>query len=105
MQLLCAPDALAEGQSRGFLVAGLQLLAVRRHGRVHAYANRCPHRGTPLEWAADQFLEPSGSLIQCARHGALFLIESGDCVAGPCEGQSLRALECREDARGIWIEP
>jgi nitrite reductase/ring-hydroxylating ferredoxin subunit len=25
-------------------------------------------------------------------HGALFDLESGECVSGPCAGQSLRAL-------------
>lgn len=102
---LCAPSELAEGQSRGFLVETLNLLAVRRDGRVHVYLNRCPHRGVPLEWQADRFLDDSGSLIQCATHGALFLIDSGECVAGPCAGQALQAIECREDAEGIWIIP
>ncbi|MFI8745236.1 Rieske (2Fe-2S) protein [Pseudomonas sp. NPDC077186] len=101
---LCAPSELAEGQSRGFLLERLNLLAVRKDGRVHAYLNRCPHRGVPLEWQADRFLDDSGSLIQCATHGALFLIDSGECVAGPCAGQALQAIECREDAAGIWIE-
>ncbi|MGQ7959413.1 Rieske (2Fe-2S) protein [Pseudomonas sp. SP16.1] len=102
---LCAPGELAEGQSRGFLVETLNLLAVRRDGRVHVYFNRCPHRGAPLEWQADRFLDDSGSLIQCATHGALFLIDSGECVAGPCAGQRLQAVECGEDAEGIWITP
>lgn len=100
---LCAPNELSEGQSRGFTVAELQLLVVRREGQVYAYQNRCPHRGIPLEWQPDQFLDSSASLIQCATHGALFLIESGECVAGPCSGQSLQALSCRENADGIWI--
>ncbi len=47
---------------------------------------------------------PSASLIQCATHGALFLIESGECVAGPCAGQFLAALDSREDEQGIWVE-
>jgi nitrite reductase/ring-hydroxylating ferredoxin subunit len=101
---LCAPSELAEGQSRGFLLDQLNLLAVRKDGRVHAYLNRCPHRGVPLEWQADRFLDDSGSLIQCATHGALFLIDTGECVAGPCAGQALQAIECCEDAEGIWIE-
>ncbi|MDP9942228.1 Rieske (2Fe-2S) protein [Ectopseudomonas alcaliphila] len=101
---LCAPHELAEGQSRGFVIDQLNLLAVRRAGQVHAYLNRCPHRGIALEWQKDDFLDDSGSLIRCATHGALFLIESGECVAGPCEGQALQKLECREDAHGIWIE-
>ncbi|MGH8434520.1 MAG: Rieske (2Fe-2S) protein [Pseudomonas sp.] len=104
MTFLCAPEHLAEGQSRGFLLDGLKLLAVRKDGQVYAYQNRCPHRGVPLEWLEDQFLDHSGSLIQCATHGALFLIDSGECVAGPCAGQTLDALACREDATGIWVK-
>ncbi|WP_271409207.1 Rieske (2Fe-2S) protein [Pseudomonas sp. Q1-7] len=103
MILLCHPFELAEGQSRGFVANGLKVLLVRRHGRVHAYENRCPHRGIPLEWVPDRFLDHSGSLIQCATHGALFLIESGECVTGPCVGEALQPLDCREDAEGIWL--
>ncbi|MDE1196059.1 MAG: Rieske (2Fe-2S) protein [Pseudomonas sp.] len=105
MEYLCNGDDLAEGKSRGFDVDGLQLLAVRRAGQVHVYRNRCPHRGVPLEWHPDQFLDASASLIQCATHGALFLIESGECIAGPCEGKYLSAIDCGEDAQGIWINP
>ncbi|TBU89448.1 Rieske (2Fe-2S) protein [Phytopseudomonas dryadis] len=102
---LCAPHELPEAQSRGFVVAGTQLFAVRKDGDVFVYRNRCPHRGVPLEWHAEQFLDPSASLIRCARHGALFLIDSGECVAGPCEGQSLSAVASRETDDGIWVEP
>lgn len=95
---------LAEGNSRGFLVDERRLFAVRRDGRAYIYLNRCPHRGIPLEWQPDAFLDDSASLIRCASHGALFLIESGECVAGPCAGERLRALPCREDAEGLWVE-
>ena len=104
MKRLCAPHELAEGQSRGFEMAGDKLFAVRKDGRVFAYRNRCPHRGIPLEWLPDQFLDHSASLIQCATHGALFLIDSGECVAGPCAGQTLEALACEENSEGIWVE-
>ena len=104
MQFLCASAELTEGRSRGFRLGETRLLAVRKDGRVFVYANRCPHRGIPLEWQADQFLDHSGRLIQCASHGALFLIEDGQCVAGPCSGQRLRALACHEDAAGIWLD-
>ena len=103
MQQLCNSDELAEGASRGFGQGDRSLLLVRREGQVFAYRNRCPHRGIPLEWQADQFLDVSASLIQCATHGALFLIESGECVAGPCAGESLEALACREQDDGIWV--
>ena len=105
MKFLCPSQALGEGASRGFALDELRLLVVRREGRVYAYQNRCPHRGVALEWQPDQFLDASASLIQCSTHAALFLIESGECVAGPCAGQSLTALDCREDSQGIWITP
>jgi len=89
---LCAPHELAEGQSRGFVIDQLNLLAVRRAGQVHAYLNRCPHRGIALEWQKDDFLDDSGSLIRCATHGALFKIADGECVAGPCQGESLTTV-------------
>ncbi len=79
-------------------------MAVRRSGQVYVYLNRCPHRGVPLEWHADNFLDSSASLIQCASHGALFLIESGECIAGPCEGKSLSPIVCNEDAQGVWVK-
>ncbi|MCW2269667.1 Rieske [2Fe-2S] domain protein [compost metagenome] len=103
MHFLCLPDELAEGHSRGFSLDDTQLFAVRRAGRVFLYQNRCPHRGIPLNWEPDQFLDSSASLITCRRHGALFLIESGECVAGPCAGDYLTALACREDSQGIWL--
>ena len=103
MIFLCLSEALREGTARGFEHNGVRVLAVRREGQVYVYRNRCPHRGVPLEWQPDQFLDPSASLIQCATHAALFLIETGECVAGPCAGQSLTALESREDTQGIWV--
>lgn len=105
LKFLCKGSDVPEGQSRGLELAGVQLLAVRRAGQVFIYENRCPHRGVALEWLPDQFLDSSASLIQCATHGALFLIEDGECVAGPCEGKSLTSIPCREDEQGIWVSP
>lgn len=103
MHFVCTSTALAEGHSRAFSVAGVSLFGVRRQGKVHLYRNRCPHRGIPLNWEADRFLDDSASLIHCAHHGALFVIDSGECVAGPCEGEWLEALGCLEDSQGIWL--
>ncbi len=103
MHLLCSGVELSEGQSRGFNHDGVELLGVRRHGQVYLYRNRCPHRGIALNWQPDGFLDSSASLIACAHHGALFLIESGECVAGPCAGDALEALDCHEDSQGIWL--
>ena len=103
MKFLCRSEELADASSRGFDIDGQKLFAVRRGAQAYVYLNRCPHRGVSLEWTPDQFLDQSNSLIQCATHGALFLIEDGECVSGPCAGQSLTAVASREDAQGIWV--
>lgn len=101
--LLCRLDELADPGSRGFELAGRRLFLVRQGQQVFAYHNRCPHRGVPLEWVPDQFLDRSGRLIQCASHGALFLPESGECVAGPCSGAHLMPLACEVNAGQVWL--
>ena len=70
----------------------LRGFVVRIQGQVRAYVNRCPHAGHALNWKPNSFFRPGGSLLLCASHGALFEPGSGECVAGPCVGQSLHAL-------------
>ena len=70
-------------------------LDVRRGETVHAYVNSCPHVGTPLDMWPGRFLTKDGKYILCATHGALFEIEDGNCVAGPCVGQGLTPVETR----------
>ncbi len=103
MKALCASDSLAEGQARGLQIDDQALVAVRRDGRVHLYCNHCPHRGVALNWREDDFLDPSGSLLRCSVHGALFLIEDGECVTGPCAGQRLQAVPCEERDGQLWL--
>ncbi len=92
MTVLCHIDELPENEARGFEVDELNLFAVKKDGQVFLYRNQCPHLGVELNWLEDQFLDMDGALIQCATHGALFIIEDGECVAGPCQGQSLAPI-------------
>ena len=59
---------------------------------MRAYENACPHTGGPLDWVPDRFLAPGKDMILCATHGALFRIEDGYCLAGPCAGERLTPL-------------
>ncbi|MCV6626037.1 MAG: Rieske (2Fe-2S) protein [Cellvibrionaceae bacterium] len=95
------PNGLAETQCRGFELAGVALFVVKKYGELFFYHNRCPHRGINLEWQADVFLDYEKSLIHCASHGAMFTIREGRCVAGPCVGQQLQAVEARRH-EGRW---
>ena len=93
---LCRLDELPEGTSRGFSVKSAggfaDIFVVHKHNQVFAYQNSCPHTGGPLDWLPDRFLNLDGDLIQCATHDALFRIEDGACVAGPCNGRGLTPL-------------
>jgi len=67
---------------------------VRRGDAVFAYQNYCMHVGHPLNWKPDSFLTRDQTKIICASHGAIYEIDSGLCVGGPCRGKSLRRVEC-----------
>lgn len=101
---LCRLDELPDPGSKGLHQGGKALFAVRQGQQVFVYENRCPHRGIPLEWTPDNFLDHSGRLIQCATHGALFLPDTGECVAGPCSGQFLRQWPCHIDAGWVCLD-
>lgn len=61
-------------------------------GEVRAWLNVCPHAGRRLDWAPGQFLRGKDGLLVCAVHGASFELRHGECVAGPCRGEHLRAV-------------
>ncbi|HBC06215.1 MAG TPA: (2Fe-2S)-binding protein [Rhodospirillaceae bacterium] len=90
---LCPLDDIADGGSAGFEVAGKLVMAIRQGDRIFAYVNSCPHVGTPLDMWPGRFLTRDGEYILCATHGALFRIEDGHCVAGPCVGRGLTPIE------------
>ena len=95
MLKLCRLDEIADPGSKGFKFLDKSLFAVRQRWEVFVYQNRCPHIGIELNWQEDQFLDFDDSLIQCSTHGALFIIESGECIAGPCHGKKLEAVASR----------
>ncbi len=93
-QRLCRLEDLADPGSRSFTLgtgngSGEEIFVVRHSTKVFAYRNHCPHTGSPLDWQPDQFLNLDRTLIQCSTHFALFQIDNGFCVSGPCTGQSL----------------
>ena len=91
-ELIFHVDDIDEASSKGFDLNGTILFAVKKDGELFIYKNSCPHLGIELEWQEDQFLDSDAALIQCSTHGALFIIESGECVAGPCLGQALQKI-------------
>jgi nitrite reductase/ring-hydroxylating ferredoxin subunit len=76
-------------------------LILHRDGTTaRAWLNICPHQGRRLDWAPGKFLKSKDGLLVCAVHGASFELQRGECVAGPCRGDCLRAVavEVRDGA-------
>lgn len=99
MKFLCLASDLDNNQSKGFEIENSDsVFLVKKSDQIYGYQNHCPHLGVNLEWKEDQFLDSTDTLIQCAMHGALFSVESGLCVSGPCRGQNLKTIELHQDS-------
>jgi nitrite reductase/ring-hydroxylating ferredoxin subunit len=90
---LCPLDLIADGKARNFVLqvgeGRFHGFIVRRGESACGYVDRCPHAGLPLAQQLDAYMAPSGALIACSWHGALFDPDSGLCVGGPCFGARL----------------
>jgi nitrite reductase/ring-hydroxylating ferredoxin subunit len=104
---LCRLDALTDPGSTAVIGEGQggprRLMVIRAKGRVFAYVNDCPHVGLPLDFVPGRFLSADGHHILCANHGALFRIDDGLCIAGPCRGAALEAVPCRIEGGAVVL--
>jgi len=106
--LLCNKDELTEHKPRSFIVESdegkLDLFVIKLQNDIVAYKNYCPHLGIPLNWQPDDFLSIEETHIQCATHGALFTLEEGNCIAGPCSGDRLDTLALELKGDEVWLK-
>ena len=79
------------------------LVLYRVGDEVRAWLNVCPHAGRRLDWAPGQFLKSKDGHLVCAAHGASFELDRGDCIAGPCRGDALRAVQVQVRDGGVWL--
>ena len=86
---LCKLDDLEELQAIEMTVEERKPFAIRWDNNLYAYWNSCPHMGIPLNWMPEKFLDLDGVFLQCSSHGALFKIDDGERVGGPCVGDRL----------------
>ncbi len=90
---LCRLDEIDDPGAKGFRFregeAVFSGFLVRRGGMVAGYVDSCPHVGWPLAFLGDRYLTRESDLILCSGHGALFRLDDGLCVAGPCAGRAL----------------
>ncbi|MGO1000096.1 Rieske (2Fe-2S) protein [Lysobacter sp. CA196] len=104
---LIALERLADGafaEVEATLDGDAESLLLYRDGEaVRAWLNICPHAGRRLDWAPGQFLKSKDGLLVCAAHGASFELQGGQCVAGPCRGEALRAVAVTVRDGAVWL--
>ncbi len=90
-----------EATYRGKIAQGF---VVKKNGKFFAYQNLCKHLPVTLDLEDDKFFTHDKAHLQCHMHGAMFELDSGFCVAGPCQGASLNPLELKEEDTRLVIK-
>lgn len=85
---------------KGKIIKGF---VVRKGQSFYAYQNLCKHLPVTLDLNDNSFFNHDKSLLQCQMHGALYEMESGLCVGGPCEGARLSPLPLQETEAQVII--
>ena len=103
----CGAGALVPGRTAKFRLIRqgkpIDGFIINVGGRYHAYVNRCPHAGTPLDQWPNEFLSDDGRSLVCSTHGAVFDPESGVCLEGPCPGARLDLLMVESDGGSLVV--
>jgi nitrite reductase/ring-hydroxylating ferredoxin subunit len=104
---LCnSPDLVDAGPAVPFdVVYGGQTcraFAIRYHGQVHAYLNRCTHVAMELDWQPNQVFDDSGRWLLCGTHGAAYEPDNGKCAGGPCRGGLVKIELSERDGVVHW---
>ena len=94
-QELCFLEEIEESAAFSVKLHGkpCSILIVRNGRKVFGYVNSCPHIGAPLDMKPGKFLSLDKKNILCSNHGALFEIETGSCIFGPCYKSNLIPVE------------
>jgi len=80
-----------------------QGFVVKKGGRYFAYQNLCQHLPITLDLRDSDFFTHDKQFLQCHMHGAMYEVETGFCIAGPCQGARLVALELQEEEGRVVI--
>ena len=99
---------IEEGSANGAVIeladGHRHLILTRKADEVNVFLNSCPHTGVRLDWKVGVFLTVDKAHLQCSTHGALFELDSGFCVAGPCINQCLVQLQTKVYDQAIYVK-
>jgi len=99
---VCMSEDIERGDAKGFNLSRINetgesrpfpILIVRSHPNGYfGYVNSCPHEGIWLNFGEGSLFTPDRTFLKCGRHGSIFEIDTGLCIAGPCKDQSLEPI-------------
>lgn len=84
-----------EGSEKPF-----RYILLRSANHVRAYVNRCAHFGVPLAAQQSQLIFKPHQSLTCNVHYAQYHWDTGTCMSGDCEGESLLPIPLQMDADG-----
>ena len=100
--VICSANSIAPGGAKAFGLSRIgesgearpfPIVIIRTHANAYlGYVNSCPHEGIWLNFGAGEFFTSDRALLKCGRHGAVFEIDTGVCVDGPCKSKSLEPI-------------
>lgn len=79
------------------------LVLLDHEGQVRAYVNQCKHLPIPIDSGSREFFDADRRHLLCGTHGALFRLDDGMCVRGPCRGMPLDPVEVEVDEDAIVL--
>ncbi len=103
-RLICHEEELTEGSAVRFLLTGCDLIVIRRKGRLYAYRNECPHMNLPLSNRSKGIFDKDQGHLVCTQHAAVFDVENGRCVKGPCLGMELEPINIETNNGKLFLK-
>lgn len=91
---------LFEAKVKGKIVKGFVL---KKNGRFFVYQNLCKHLPVTLDLGDGGLFTHDKAHFQCHMHGAMYELETGYCVAGPCQGARLNQFDLVEEEARLVI--
>lgn len=105
---ICSLEEMSDLQGAAFetktSMGARQIFVVRKGRQFFGYVNSCPHTGAPLNIVPGGFLSYDKKHILCSTHGALFEIDSGYCVSGPCKNDSLVPVSLEKKNGYLFVD-
>ena len=95
------PVALPRGQNRRPREA---MVLLGNDGEPRCYLNECRHLPIPIDMGSKRYLTQNKQHLLCGTHGALYRLDDGVCVTGPCLSLALESIPLIEEDGVLYVD-